>query len=84
MASKPLYGLSKPVLSLGPLFYNALSSLGQPLSWGHVHMQTLQEAAELDQEGVPRGTRMFNICCPLLPSSIPHSQSRKIPPESQA
>lgn len=42
-------------------------------------MQTLQQAAELGQEGVPEGTEMFNICCPLLPSSTHHSQSRKIP-----
>lgn len=37
-------------------------------------MQTLQQAAELGQEGVPEGTEMFNICCPLLPSSTHHSQ----------
>lgn len=43
-------------------------------------MRTLQQAAELGQEGVPEGTEMFNICCPLLPSSIHRSQNRKIPP----
>lgn len=40
MASKPLSRLGKPLLSLGPLLYHALSSLGQPLLGTCVHADT--------------------------------------------